>query len=128
MKQTNSKLELRILFLLAIFGLLNLSAQEYFPKNDGVKSTNTNYTAFINAKIFVTPTQIIENGTLLIKDGKVINVGAAMTIPKNALTGYQAILVILFNEFAKSGYRHSIIEFSQHLYRSLLYFSISVIT
>jgi imidazolonepropionase-like amidohydrolase len=86
MKQTNSKLQLRILFLLALFGFLNLSAQEYFPKNDGVKSTNTNYTAFTNAKIFVTPTQIIEKGTLLIKDGKVVNVGATVTIPKNALT------------------------------------------
>ena len=72
--------------MLAVFGFLNLSAQEYFPKNDGVKSTNTNYTAFTNAKIFVTPTQIIEKGTLLIKDGKVVNAGATVTIPKNALT------------------------------------------
>ncbi len=86
MKRTNSKLQLRILFLLAVFGLLNLSAQEYFPKNDGVKTTNTNYTAFTNAKIFVTPTQIIEKGTLLIKDGKVVNVGTSVKIPKNALT------------------------------------------
>jgi len=85
MKRTNSKLHLRIFFLLAVSGFLNLSAQEYFPKNDGVKSTNTNYTAFTNAKIFVTPTQIIEKGTLLIKNGKVVNVGATVSIPKNAL-------------------------------------------
>ena len=74
-----------MLFLLALLGFLNLSAQEYFPTNDGVKSINTNYTAFTNAKIFVTPTQIIDNGTLLIKDGKVINAGTSITIPKNSL-------------------------------------------
>jgi len=58
-------------------------AQDYFPKNDGVVSKNTNYTAITNAKIYVTPTQIIEKGTLLIKDGKVVSVGASVTIPKN---------------------------------------------
>ena len=32
---------------------ISLVAQEHFPKNDGVKSENTNYTAFTNAKIYV---------------------------------------------------------------------------
>ena len=41
----------------------SLLAQEYFPKNDGVATKNTNYTAITNAKIYVTPTQIIEQGT-----------------------------------------------------------------
>lgn len=86
MKHKNSIRSLGFLFLTLYVGFLNLSAQEYFPKNDGVKTTNTNYTAFTNAKIFVSPTQIIEKGTLLIKDGKVVNVGATVTIPKNALT------------------------------------------
>ena len=63
---------------------LSIKAQEYFPANTGVKTTETNTVAFINAKIFVTPTQIIENGTLLIKDEKVINVGVSVSIPKNA--------------------------------------------
>lgn len=58
-------------------------AQDYFPKNDGVVSKNTNYTAITNAKIYVTPTQVIEKGTLLIKDGKVVSVGASVNIPKN---------------------------------------------
>ncbi|MFD2914311.1 amidohydrolase family protein [Psychroserpens luteus] len=58
-------------------------AQDYFPKNDGVKTENTNYQAFTNAKIYVTPTQIIENGTLLIKDGKVVVTGNQVSIPKN---------------------------------------------
>ncbi|MGM5469947.1 amidohydrolase family protein [Flavobacteriaceae bacterium LMO-SS05] len=59
-------------------------AQDYFPKNDGVVSNNTNYTAITNAKIYVTPTQVIEKGTLLIKDGKVVNAGASVAIPKNS--------------------------------------------
>ena len=64
---------------------ISLVAQEHFPKNDGVKSENTNYTAFTNAKIYVTPTQIIEKGTLLIHDGKVVASGASVSIPANAV-------------------------------------------
>jgi len=86
MKYTNSNTRLCIVLLCSLFCFTSLLAQEYFPKNDGVKSDNTNYTAFTNAKIFVTPTQIIKKGTLLIKDGKVVNVGTTVNIPKNALT------------------------------------------
>ncbi|MBE9488882.1 MAG: amidohydrolase, partial [Bacteroidetes bacterium] len=70
------------MMLLCSFSII---AQEYFPKNDGVKSKNTNYTAFTNAKIYVTPTQIIEKGTLLIKDGKVVATGTSVTIPNNSV-------------------------------------------
>ncbi len=62
-----------------------LFAQDYFPKNDGVKTKNTSYQAFTNAKIYVTPTQIIENGTLLIKDGKVVASGNEVSLPKKKL-------------------------------------------
>ena len=70
-----------VMLLASYFSL----AQEHFPKNDGVSSKNTNYTAFTNAKIYVTPTQIIDNGTLLIKDGKVVSTGASVSIPNNAV-------------------------------------------
>ena len=60
-------------------------AQEYVPKNDGVKTNTSNYTALTNAKIYVTPNQVIEKGTLLIKDGKVVSSGASVTIPKTLL-------------------------------------------
>ena len=70
--------------IMLLFSIL-IIAQEHFPKNDGVKSKNTNYTAFTNAKIYVSPTQIIENGTLLIKDGKVVSTGASITIPRNSV-------------------------------------------
>lgn len=74
------KIPLRLLLFLCSYSLL---AQEYFPKNDGVKTVNSNYTAFTNAKIYITPSQIIDNGTLLIKDGKVVASGSEVTIPKN---------------------------------------------
>lgn len=76
----------KYLVLLTLLSAITLSAQDYFPKNDGVSTVNTNYTALTNAKIYVTPTQIIENGTLLIKDGKIVASGATISIPKNAIT------------------------------------------
>lgn len=76
--------------ILSILGLLLCSyssfAQEYIPKNDGVKTNTSNYTAFTNAKIYITPTQVVDNATLLIKDGKVVASGTSVTIPKNAVT------------------------------------------
>ena len=62
-----------------------LLAQEYFPNNEGIKSKNNNYTAFINAKIVVSPTQEIAKGSLLIKEGKIVAVGTSITIPKNSV-------------------------------------------
>ncbi len=79
----NSIFYLSALVLFIFFNLSKVAAQEYFPKNDGVKEQNTNYTAFINAKIYVSPTQIIQNGILLIQKDKIINVGIGITLPKN---------------------------------------------
>lgn len=73
-------------YLLLFVCLFSLSsfAQDYFPKNDGVKTEQHTITAFTNAKIYITPTQVIENGTLIIQDGKVLQTGTNITIPKNA--------------------------------------------
>ena len=78
----SKQLYLCLLFLCSSF----LFAQDYFPKNDGVSNPNTNYTAFTNAKIHITPTEIINNGTLLIKDGKIISSGKNVTLPENTIT------------------------------------------
>ncbi len=61
-----------------------LSAQEYFPKDDGVKTPNNKTIAFTKATIYITPTNVIKNGTLLVKNGKVVNVGRSVSIPKDA--------------------------------------------
>ena len=73
---------LLFLFLSTLVG----QAQEYFPTNSGVKTTENTTVAFTNAKIYVTPTQIINKGTLLVKDGKVVSAGKNVRIPNGAKT------------------------------------------
>jgi Imidazolonepropionase and related amidohydrolases len=76
----------QITSILLLFLCIQLvSAQDYFPKNDGVKEENNNFMAFTNATIFITPTQKIENGILLIQNGKVIASGKSVAIPKNSV-------------------------------------------
>jgi imidazolonepropionase-like amidohydrolase len=72
-----------LLLLLYFVFLPKLQAQDYFPNSESTQNRNFNYTAFTNAKIYVTPTQLIENGTLLIQNGKVIATGNTVSIPKN---------------------------------------------
>ncbi|MCF6223413.1 MAG: amidohydrolase family protein [Flavobacteriaceae bacterium] len=105
----------KIITLFLLLQTMVFSAQEYFPKNDGVKTTNSNYTAFTNAKIYVSPTQIIRGGTLLIQNGKVIGTGNKISIPKNSLiidlkgkTIYPSFIDVYSNfgiEVPKSGSR-----------------------
>ena len=72
----------KILMLLVFLCVTTLSAQEYFPSNTGVKTSKNKLFAFTNAKIYASPTYIIKKGTLLIKDGKVLNIGKSVKIPK----------------------------------------------
>ncbi|WP_440121712.1 amidohydrolase family protein [Tenacibaculum sp. Ill] len=74
----------KILFLLLSLCISTSFAQGYFPTNTGVKSSKNNVYAFTNATIFVTPTQVVKKGTLLIKDGKVVSVGKSVNIPNEA--------------------------------------------
>ncbi|MFT7348290.1 MAG: hypothetical protein ACI8VZ_000581, partial [Candidatus Paceibacteria bacterium] len=78
-------MKMRLLVLTILWSSTTLFAQDYFPKNDGVKTTNNNYTAFTNAKIYVTPTQIIDGGTLLIQNGKVVQASKTVTLPKSTI-------------------------------------------
>jgi imidazolonepropionase-like amidohydrolase len=75
----------KYLILMMLMCSFYIVAQEHVPKNDGVKSVNTNYTAFTNAKIYVTPTQVIDKGTLLIHNRKVVATGTTVNIPANAV-------------------------------------------
>tara|TARA_R110002051_G_scaffold136830_1_gene209411 strand:+ start:737 stop:3688 length:2952 start_codon:yes stop_codon:yes gene_type:complete len=78
-------MKMRLLVLAILWSSTTLFAQDYFPKNDGVKTTNNNYTAFTNAKIYVTPTQIIDGGTLLIQNGKVVQAAKTVSLPKSTI-------------------------------------------
>ena len=72
----------RILFIILIsfLSLENLLAQETFPVN-GVEDNRENYYAFFNANIVVDYNTTVENGTLIIKNGKIISVGKDINIP-----------------------------------------------
>jgi len=74
-----------LLFLVFLSFFCTAGAQDYFPKNDGVKEENNNPTAFTNATVYVTPTQVITDGTLLIHNGKVVSIGKNVTIPTNSI-------------------------------------------
>ncbi|MDX1332906.1 MAG: amidohydrolase family protein, partial [Robiginitalea sp.] len=74
------------LALLAFLGLGYVAiAQKYFPENDGVKASNNNYTALTNARIYISPGQVIDKGTLVVHEGKIIAVGKKVDIPANSI-------------------------------------------
>jgi imidazolonepropionase-like amidohydrolase len=73
-------LSLLLLFFASFIG----NAQEYFPKNDGVKQSFKNHYALTNATIYVSSTQKIEKATLLIKENKIVEVGTNVSIPKGS--------------------------------------------
>jgi len=75
----------RITLLFLLFCTFQAEAQDYFPKNDGLKEENHNFTAFTNATLFISPSQQVNNGTLLIQNGKVVAAGKSVTIPKNSV-------------------------------------------
>ncbi len=78
-------MKLKLLILGVILCGFSVSAQDYFPKNDGVKTKNTNYTVFKNAKIHIDPETTIENGMFSIQNGKIVSVGKSISVPKNAV-------------------------------------------
>ena len=59
-------------------------AQTTFPRN-GVYDERDKLYAFKNATIYVDYQTKIEQATLIIKDGKVVQVGQNITIPKGAM-------------------------------------------
>lgn len=75
------KLSLFVLFLYLSFRLFS---QSTFPLNDVANPKEGCY-AFTNATIVKDATNIIENGKLVIRQGKIESVGAAITIPIDAV-------------------------------------------
>ena len=74
-----------LLFLFVMVLTTKVQSQNYFPNNESVQSKNENFTAFTNATIYISPNQIIKKGTLLIQNGKVVNTGVNISIPKNTI-------------------------------------------
>lgn len=81
------KISLQLLLFLCFFLITcHLHPQEYFPKNDGVKSDHSNPIAFTDATIVVDANKTIDNGTLIIEKGRIKAVGKNVNIPNNAVT------------------------------------------
>lgn len=77
------KKTLFIFFLL--FTLLNVYSQDYFPNSESIQNKNNNYTAYTNVILYITPTQRIENGSLIVQNGKIISSGNNISLPKNCI-------------------------------------------
>jgi imidazolonepropionase-like amidohydrolase len=61
-----------------------LQAQETFPVN-GIADNRSGTYAFTNATIVKDASTILQNATLIIKNGKVVSVGTNVTVPKDAV-------------------------------------------
>jgi imidazolonepropionase-like amidohydrolase len=72
-----------LLNLLYLLAFSRISAQSTFPANGAPFNPHTLY-AFINANIYTDYETLIKNGVLLIQDGKVVNVGEKIDVPKYA--------------------------------------------
>jgi len=67
-----------------LFFMISVSySQEYHPKTNGVKTPSYSITAFTNATIHVSPSETINNATLLIENNKIIAIGTTVNVPKN---------------------------------------------
>jgi imidazolonepropionase-like amidohydrolase len=77
---------LKLIFLTFSIVLLHIViiAQNISPQN-GVYQTNHTYYAITNAKIYVNSIDVIENGTLIFKDGIIQKVGKLIKLPKNCV-------------------------------------------
>lgn len=75
----------KILGFLAVIIHLTIHGQDYFPTNSSVKTSNTPFQAIVNATVVLSPGNSIENGTVLFRNGKIIDVGQNISIPKNTV-------------------------------------------
>ena len=72
-------------FILIVLVSFVSHAQNYFPINNGVKTENSKQIMLTGATIHMNPLQKIDNGMLLIENGKVKAIGIALKIPQNAI-------------------------------------------
>lgn len=73
-----------VVLLLAGLSYFPVWSQETFPVNGVSDKRHLTY-AFINATIHLNSEQTISNGTLLVKDGVIEQVGAGIAVPSNAI-------------------------------------------
>ncbi len=71
------------IFILSLI-FTTVYGQDLAPTN-GVKASESSYYVLKNATIIVSPLKTIKNGSILIKDNEIIEVGTSVTIPKDAV-------------------------------------------
>jgi imidazolonepropionase-like amidohydrolase len=75
----------KALLSLGLFLIYGISpAQDLRPVN-GPRVNGGNYYALINATVHVDADRVVENGTLIVRNGKIEDVGAALKTPKGAV-------------------------------------------
>ena len=75
----------KLFLILFISVQLNSFSQQYFPTNLDVKSKNNPFIALTNATVVISPGDVIEDASILIKDGKIVEVGVDLELPKNTV-------------------------------------------
>ncbi len=70
--------------VISFFSVKNIGAQTTFPSNGAPNPVHTIY-AFTNAVIHVDHETTINNGVLVVQDGKVIAAGEKVSVPQNAV-------------------------------------------
>ena len=75
---------LTLIIIILNFICLKYNSQSTFPSNGAPFNTHSIY-AFVNATIYVDFETVIKQGTLLVQDGKILNVGEKVEVPKNAI-------------------------------------------
>ncbi len=73
-----------LFFTATCFFQLLILAQETFPVN-GVFNKNHNYYAFTHARIYRDYETVLDDGTLLIRDGMIVEVGEKVSVPKGTV-------------------------------------------
>src|SRR5688572_29666257 len=70
--------------MLSLFFSLQLIAQPTFPEN-GVADPRHGYYAFTHATIVKDAATTLTNATMIIKDGRIVSVGAGLAVPAGAV-------------------------------------------
>jgi len=86
MRKQRMRCRIPALGWLAVFSLCmsDIQAQETFPVN-GITDKRLNSYAFTRATLVKDAQTIIQNATLVVKDGKIVAAGVGATIPKEAI-------------------------------------------
>lgn len=69
--------------ILTLLAVVSTGLAQTTPER-GIRDKTPTTMAFTNARIVMSPAQTIENGTLVVTDGRIVAVGAAVVVPQGA--------------------------------------------